>query len=394
MSTPHTETPGPWQPGMSVPRAVATALPMLLLTAFLLLAGRPLPKDWIRLVPLLISLALANVLFFLMLKTGKTDRYRAVLFVTMGVCFALSFIPNLLEVRGNLGVTGDDAVQGNVPFCHMVIPMTVVPAALTRTIIFPGSMLTGFAAIGSMLVLWLGVSLTMGRGFCAWGCFFGGLEDGFSRIRKRPVIKSIADKWSLMPYAVLGLVVLGAALTLTPTYCEWLCPFKTITEYPAVTGVRTAIQAVIMVVLFAGLVVILPVLTKKRTQCALFCPMGAFQGFTNKVAPFEVRINRDLCTDCGHCQTVCPTLSLDKESIARGRTKLSCTRCGSCVDACPRKAAAFHVKGTTLTPERRGPRLLFIYPAFLFLTVFGAGMIQDGLYRVLLLISTGSMLAH
>ena len=38
-------------------------------------------------------------------------------------------------------------------------------------------------------------------------------------------------------------------------------------------------------------------------------------------------------------------------------------------------------------------RLLFLYPAFLFLTVFGGGMIQDGLYRVLLLVTTGSILA-
>ena len=394
MSTPGNQTHAPWTPGMSVPKALLASLPMLLLTALLLMGGRALPREPLRLIPLLASFVLANVLFFMMLRTGKTDRWRAVLFIGMAVGFVLSFIPNLLEIRGNIALSGSDAVQGKVPFCHMVIPMTIIPAALTKTIIFPGSMLTGFAAIGSMLALWIGVSLAIGRGFCAWGCFFGGLEDGLSRIRKRPVIKSIATRWRYLPYAVLAVVVVIAALTLSPTYCEWLCPFKAVTEFDAVTSVTTGVQAVIFVSLFLGLVVVLPVLTKKRTQCALFCPMGAFQGFTNKLAAFEVRIDRTACLDCGKCAKACPTLSLDQESIARGVAHVSCTRCGACVDACPKKAIAFHIKGTTWRPDRTAPRLLFLYPAFLFLTVFGGGMLQDGLYRVLLLVTTGSIVAH
>jgi hypothetical protein len=35
---------------------------------------------------------------------------------------------------------------------------------------------------------------------------------------------------------------------------------------------------------------------------------------------------------------------------------------------------------------------MFLYPAFLFLIVFGGGMIRDGLYRILLLATTGSMI--
>lgn len=394
MSSTPLPTPQPWSPGLSLGKTALAALPMLLLTALMLFGGRPLPHDPLRLVPLLAVFVGANVLFVLMLRTGKTDRFRAILFIAMAVCFVLSFIPNLLEVRGNIGLTGDDMVQGKTPFCHMVIPMTVIPAALTRTIIFPGSMLTGFAAIGSMLVLWLAVTLALGRGFCSWGCFFGGLEDGLSRVRRRPLVKAIGKRWTYLPYAILGSVVVISALTLSPTYCEWLCPFKSVTEFNALTNATAIVQAVIFFSLFAGLVVVGPVVTSKRTQCGLFCPMGAFQGFFNKVNAFEVRIDRERCTDCGHCEKVCPTFSLDRESTAKGATRLSCVKCGKCVDACPRGAATFHVKGTALDARRRLGRLLFLYPAFLFLTVFGSQMIQDGLYRVLLLMTTGSMLAH
>jgi hypothetical protein len=37
-------------------------------------------------------------------------------------------------------------------------------------------------------------------------------------------------------------------------------------------------------------------------------------------------------------------------------------------------------------------RLLFLYPAFLFLITFNGGMMQDGLRRMLLLLTTGSFL--
>ena len=95
-----------------------------------------------------------------------------------------------------------------------------------------------------------GASLALGRGFCAWGCFFGGIEEGFSSFRRKPLIRRIASRWTLLPWAVLALVVVGSAISLAPFYCEWLCPFKTVTEFPAVTSLRTAVQFGIFISLF------------------------------------------------------------------------------------------------------------------------------------------------
>jgi ferredoxin-type protein NapH len=328
----------------------------------------------------------------LMVKTGKTDRYRAILFVTMAVMFVISFIANLLEVRGNMALTEEDMLRGRTPFCHMVIPMTLIPAALTRTIVFPGTIRGGFADVSSMFVIWIGATIALGRGFCAWGCFFGGLEDGLSRLRKRAVVRHISDRWTYLPYAVLGAIVLTAALSLSPTYCMWLCPFKTVSEYVSVIDFKTALQAGIFLSLFFGLVVVLPILSRKRTQCGLFCPMGAFQGFFNKTNLFAVRVEAGRCNDCGRCTRVCPTFSIDEASLGKGGTRLSCCKCGRCVDECPTGAATFHVKGTPLVPRDERARWLFLYPAFLFLVTFGGGMIQGGIYRLLLLATTGSIL--
>jgi ferredoxin-type protein NapH len=377
--------------GKSPGRAALAALPMLLLTAFMFLGSGGIATDPLRLVPMLVTFALVNVLFFLMVRTGKTDPYRAVFFVSVAVLFVVSFIAHFMEARGSMSLSQAELIRGRTPFCHIVIPMTIIPAALTKTIIFPGSIL-GPYSIATMFALWIGASLALGRGFCSWGCFFGGLEDGFSRIRRKAVIRSIASRWTYMPYAVLVAMVLSSALLLSPVYCQWLCPFKTVTEYDEVTSFNTFIQALIFVSLFAGLVVVLPVLTRRRTQCGLFCPMGAFQGFTNKINPFEIRIDRASCKDCGKCVRECPTFSLDEAGISRGQTRISCSKCGKCVDLCPTGAVRYHVKGTPATANPSRARTLFIYPAFLFLAVFGGSLIQDGLYRVLRLLSTGSMI--
>lgn len=390
MSVRAAENKSAASPFRSRGKALLLTLPVSLLTFVLLLGGPTMPRSPLALISVLATYVLINVLFYLMVRTGRTDRYRAVLFVTMAVTLVISFIANLIEVRGSMALSTSDMAAGETPFCHMVIPMTIIPAAFTKTIIFPGHMLGGFAPVAAMFVLWIGVSLAIGRGFCSWGCFFGGLEDGFSRILRRPMIRKIAPYWTYLPYAVLAAVVILSAATLSPAYCEWLCPFKTVTEYNEVTSTRTAIQAVIFVSLFAGLVVVLPTLTKKRTQCGLFCPMGAFQSVTNKIDAFTIRIDRARCTDCQRCIQACPTFSLDKESIAAGKPKITCCKCGKCIDACTKGAIGYRIKGTASPPERA--RLLFLYPAFIFLATIGGGMIVDGLHRILLLVTTGRMI--
>jgi len=384
-STPDTAAHG-------IGKSILLSLPMLLVSALMLTGGPRIPHDLIRLIPLAITFVFINLLFYRMVRTGRTERHRAVLFVAMAFAFVISFISNLIEVRGSMMLSSSDMANGRTPFCHMVIPMTLIPAALTRTIIFPGSMLGGFAPVAGMFVIWIGASLALGRGFCAWGCFFGGLEDGFSRLRRKPVIRRIAKIWSYLPYAVLVAIVLTSAAWLTPSYCMWLCPFKAVTEFPALTTTVARMQAGIFFTLFAGLVVVLPVLTRKRTQCGLFCPFGAFQSFTNRVSPVDVRIDRENCSDCKRCVDLCPTFSLDAESVSKGGTRLSCCKCGKCVDTCAKGAAAFHVKGTPAGSAPEGARLLFIYPAFLFLATFGGGMLLDAMRRVLLLATTGRMI--
>jgi ferredoxin-type protein NapH len=376
--------------GMAIGKSLALTIPMALLTGLLLMGGG-LESDPLYRASAGITWLGLNAVFFRMLATGKTHRWRSVLFILMALAMVFWFLYEVFTLRGSNVVTEANAIQGEVPFCHLVIPMVIVPALLTGTVIFPGSLLTGFASIASMLVLWLGTTLAIGRGWCSWVCFYGGWDEGFSNILKKPVIKNIDRRWALFPWAFLLFIVLTSALTLSPVYCDWFCPFKAVTEFGAVNSIRAVIQTVLFVSIFLGLVIVLPILTKRRTQCGLFYPFGAMQSLTNAINVFDVRIDTEKCTSCGLCIRQCPTFSIDERSLARGRTLATCTKCGRCVDACPKKAITFHVLGTPAGIRPNLARVLFLYPAFLVFTAMGGGMILFAIRHLLRLAFSGSI---
>jgi len=367
-----------------------TALPAIILT-FVFMSRGHVPQSGIKLAAFATGFIFFNSMFFMMLYTGKTDRYRSAIYIATAVFFVISFISHMFEARGSMSFTDDTLLNCEIPFCHIVTTMALIPYALTNTIIFPGSLVEGYAAIGSMIVIWLLACFTIGRGWCSWGCFFGGLDEGFSKILKKPVIKEINPKLKYAPFIVLLFVAVTSAYFLQPTYCSWLCPFKTVTEYEPITDAASIIKTIIFLSLFAALVIIFPLLTKKRTQCSLFCPFGAMQSATNCISPFEIKIDAAKCVGCKLCIKTCPTLSISENNLKKGSAGLTCVRCGKCVDVCPKGAAAYHIKGTV---ENFGgaSRVVALYAFFLFMAIFLGGDFIGGVERLLKFITTGSFI--
>jgi ferredoxin-type protein NapH len=374
-------------------RSLWATLPMALIL-FVMLSGGPVafasPE---RLFALVVVWGVFVFLFFRMMFDGATDRWRAPVFVAFALALSFVFIIHMFEIRGTQSYSNSDILECQTPFCHIVTTMMVIPMALAKSIIFPGRIEGGFAPISEMLVIVFGSLIVLGRGFCAWGCFYGGWDDGFSRIRKRAWWKSPPTYLRFGGFAVLILVALTSAAALEPTYCDWVCPFKAVTEYEALEGFMSYVRFAIFASLFLALVVVIPLVSKKRSQCAWFCPMGAFSALFSKVNPVDVRIDKDKCLRCGKCVKICPMDALADDALSKGRADLMCSKCGKCIDNCPTGAIGYHIRLTKVGAHPTAARLLFLYAAFLFLATFSGGSFQQAIVYLIKFIATGSVLS-
>jgi len=349
-----------------------------------------------------VYVAFLTTLAYLIFRSGRISKYRSIFFSTYAIGFIITFLTSLLETRGHMALTAHDIANLDTPLCHLTIPMLILPGLVYGVLIFPTKLFSNMGFF-PMLFLWFGATVTIGKGWCSWGCFYGGLDEFFSKLSPKRWLSSKRFNYNLrwFPYALLFIIVLWAFLALEPVYCTWLCPFKAVTEYVEPTNWLIWVQTGIFIALFLGLVVVLPFLMKRRAQCGLFCPFGAFQSLVGLINPVRVRIDREKCNDCMLCLHECPTFSLTKETIARGRSAISCVRCGRCMEVCKKNAIQFTLLGVPLRDSSVAtgvfrqifrPDTLFVMAAFLFGAIISGGMVANALLRLVHFFKSGSFL--
>ena len=298
----------------------------------------------------LASIVYALFLLFLFVRMTFSERkkmgsgviYRRIFQTVFAVGFRIAFISDLYTERGSMAITSQALSNSELPFCHIAIPQILLPLLVTKNIIFPARITGHYAAVASMILIWLVCTLTLGRGWCSWVCFYGGWEEGFSHAAKKQRLKLLPKNRELREFlfGFLFFVILASLCELACIYCEWFCPFKLVTEFSPINSIPSLIATVMFIGLFLGLVVVLPILTKKRTQCSTLCPFGAFASLTDRFSLFQMKIDTQKCTGCMKCASVCPFSAIDIKTIQdkKGHPEFTCAKCGECVAVCPQKA--------------------------------------------------------
>ncbi len=316
-------------------------------------------------------------------KMGSGVIYRRIFQTVFAVGFCIAFISDLISERGSMAITSQAMSNSELPFCHIAIPQVLLPLLVTKNIIFPARISGHYASVASMILIWLVCTLTVGRGWCSWICFYGGWEEGFSHLAKKPRIKLLPKNKELREFhfGFFFFIILASLCELACIYCEWFCPFKLVTEFSPVNSIPSLIATIMFVGLFIGLVIVLPILTKKRTQCSSLCPFGAFASLTDRFSIFQMKIDTEKCSGCMKCASTCPFSAIDIKTIQekKGHPEITCAKCGECVSVCPNKAISYEFRFNTKksacacgnhksSPEKLVGRILqqLLHPAQLF----------------------------
>lgn len=189
----------------------------------------------------------------------------------------------------------------------------------------------------AVLLALTATTLAFGRGFCGWICPFGAIFEYLNAIgAKLNIIWNPTEKLDhylkYLKYIIfIGLVV---ATTRVGEYIfRDFCPARALflLEIPEGDAGTTALIYIPLLIL--GMVgiggVIIP-----RFFCRYLCPLGAYTAVVASVSPISLKLDRDLCIDCGKCKKVCQ-LGIDPSTKT---SKAECTNCLDCVDECPTDA--------------------------------------------------------
>jgi len=330
-------------PAQRAPAALFAALvfvPVLFFSS--VIAGREISRFY----------ALAWALFaggiaYAIAYTGRVSAWRRVFFSASALAFLLHF------KLGLAGAAFDPACFKDTPYCHIAMAPYFLNYLHQQYLALAGA---GWQIWGPLTLgaLWLFVTLALGRGWCSWACFYGGIDDGLSALPRRPLLRP--GSWGLrlrdLPAALLIFFMLVSLAYALPVFCLWFCPFKVTGSFLDGAGWHKTAQYALMFSAL-GALVLGPLLTKKRIFCSYLCPFAAWQAFWGRLNPFRVTLDPALCTGCVKCARACPMTAISCAPGGKPEVSAYCNLCGECLEACPGAGFKYTLFGLEL-PKTAG----------------------------------------
>jgi polyferredoxin len=242
-------------------------------------------------------------------------------------------------------------------------------------LILAAHLITFSPLVASLLwsLIFVGLTLLLGRFFCGWVCPMGTALDGCRRLLFTPrPDRGVAARWRRGKYYLLIALLVGAVFSLNLVGLfdplSLLYRSLTIVFYPAfgygvekagltlyrlgppVTYVSEPVYQFFKATLlpFRPLVYLLPALTlvlfalavaaervDRRFWCRALCPLGALYGWLARFSRLRRRPTA-LCPDCGDCTDVCKMAAFASGKPAR-QLSSECQLCLRCLDMCQKE---------------------------------------------------------
>ena len=187
-----------------------------------------------------------------------------------------------------------------------------------------------------LLIVFLAASWICRKSFCGWLCPVGTVSEYLWRLGRRMLGRNFrlprpADiALRSLKYILLGLFLYAVGSMPVAAIRDFLSgPYGVVDDVKMLNFFRflgLAGCAITAILVVASVLV-------QNFWCRYLCPYGALMGLAALASPLRIRRDRSLCIDCAKCAKACPAaLPVDRLVTIRSA---ECTGCLACVAVCP-----------------------------------------------------------
>ena len=177
-------------------------------------------------------------------------------------------------------------------------------------------------------------TLLVGSAWCSMLCYFGPFDSLASQEKNPRPIPLWLQK--LLRWGRIAVLISGVGMTFVLKHL----------------GISTGSAISISIAYAAVSLLVMASLSRRyggMMHCTTVCPMGLVVNLLGRLSPWRIRVDKNMCSNCGACEKICRWRAITPESRKEGKTLLRCSLCRDCVGACGKKAITLYCAG--LAPE-------------------------------------------